>query len=298
MKPTLLDLTQNILSRMSSDEVNSISDTPESLQVANIIRNKYNDIISRGDLTTLTQPFQLEPSLDSTQPVVMYIPEGVSKVEWIKYFDSNILDTADGSGHDINTDIISSPNPTDPPPPGYKYVTMLPVRQFLDMVQSFNPTEDIVESFTFTGNSNGYPGEYTFYYKNDRQPSFCTVLSNYYVIFDSFDNTQDSTLQRNKTMCFGAVVPVFQMVDSFVLDLDTNQFNLLLAEATALAFYELKQQPHELAMREANRQWSAVQKNKNISGRPSDFDALPDFGRRGLGFRSGVSFFKTMGWDR
>ena len=50
MKYTLLEMTQDILSNMSSDEVNSISDTPESLQVATIIKQKYYDIVSRGDL--------------------------------------------------------------------------------------------------------------------------------------------------------------------------------------------------------------------------------------------------------
>ena len=47
MKYTLLEMTQDILSNMSSDEVNSISDTTESLQVATIIKQKYFDLISR-----------------------------------------------------------------------------------------------------------------------------------------------------------------------------------------------------------------------------------------------------------
>jgi hypothetical protein len=38
-KMTLLEMTQNILSAMNSDEVNSITDTVESLQVAEEIQN-------------------------------------------------------------------------------------------------------------------------------------------------------------------------------------------------------------------------------------------------------------------
>jgi len=37
MKSTVLDMTQSILSGLGSDEVNSISDTTESLQVAEVI---------------------------------------------------------------------------------------------------------------------------------------------------------------------------------------------------------------------------------------------------------------------
>lgn len=293
-------MTQNILSRMSSDEVNSISDTPESLQVANIIKNKYYDIISRGDLPEHNQLFQLDPSLTDTEPVLMFVPTGVSRVEWVKYYNSNVSDTATTTDdHDLNVDIVPATGSVNPAPPGYQYVTMLPIKQFIDMVNQFNPSEDNVETFTFSDTSNNYPGDFTFYFKNDRQPSFCTIISNFYVIFDSYDITQDSTLQASKSMAFGQIVPTFTLSDDFIPDLDDQQFPLLVNEATSLAFYELKQQPHQLAIQEVKRQWSTVQKNKNINNRPTAFNSLPDFGRRAGGvFRSATSVFKDRGWDR
>jgi hypothetical protein len=296
MQMTLLDLTQNVLSSMSSDEVNSISDTVESRQVAQIIKNKYYDIINRTQLPEHEQLIQLNPSLDSTVPILMYVPDGVARLEWLKYFDSNILNTATGGGHDINVDIHPTTGGTQTPPPGYKYVTLLPVQQFIDMVNTFNPTENIVESWTFTGNVNGYPGSFDFYYKNDRQPTFCTVLSNYYVIFDSFDSTQDSTLQASKTMAWGRIIPFFQMEDTFVPNMDDEQFTLLLNESKALAYFELKQTVHPLATQEVKRGWANVQKNKAISNKPSYFDQFPDFGRKGL-FHNRGSIFKEKGWD-
>lgn len=274
-------MTQDILSNMSSDEVNSISDTPESLQVATIIKQKYYDIVSRGDLPEHNQIFQLNPSLTSNEPVLMFVPDGIGHIEYIKYFDSNILDgnTIDTDTHDINVDIVNTLTTDPQAPPGYQYVTMLPIKQFLEMVNNFNPTDDDVESFTFADTSNNFPGNFTFYYKNGQQPRYCCILSNYYVIFDSFDNTQDSTLQSGKTMCFGQVVPTFSLVDGFIPDLDSQQFPLLLNESKALAFYELKQLPHALAAQEIKRQWSTVQKNKSINNRPTYFDELPDYGR-------------------
>ena len=277
MKQTLLDMTQNILSRMSSDEVNSISDSAESLQVANIIKNKYFDIISRVDLPEHDQIIQLDPSLDASNPVLMFVPTGIAGIKWLKYFDSNAT------------------NPS--PAPGYLYVTVLPVSQFIDMTNKFNPTESDVDSFTFQDTSNNFDTNTTFYFKTQQQPRFCTIISNYYVIFDAFDNTQDTTLQASKTMALGRVVPHFDMVDSFIPNLADEEFQLLINEATALAFYELKQQPHALATQEVKRGWTAVQKKKAVIDRPTYFDALPDFGRHGGGYRSNISQFKARGWD-
>lgn len=280
---TLLGMTQDILSNLSSDEVNSISDSSESLQVATIIKQKYYDIISRGDLTSQNQLFQLTASLSPTEPTLMFVPDGVGKIDYIKYFNSNptgsndiILDEDELANDFPNITTGASGNPA----PGYQWVTILPIKQFLDYVDGFDITQSDVESFTFQDTSNNHPGGFTFYYKNDQQPTYCTVLSNYYVIFDSFDNTQDSTLQTSKTRCFGQVIPVFQMVDSFTPDLDSKQFQLLLNEAKSLAFYELKQQPHAKAEQEAKRQWTSLQRTKSLDDKPSSFDQTPDFGRK------------------
>lgn len=295
MKQTLLQITQSILSGLSSDEVNSIGDTTESLQVAEIVKQTYFNIISRVDMPMHDQLVQLDPSLDVTQPTVMYIPEGIGKVKWLKYFNTNINVDGTTGGHDINVDIIPTNNGIQPPVPGYQYVTILPIQQFLDMTSSFNPQENNVSEFIFKSSSNNFPGHYTFYYKNDKQPQYCTILSNYYVIFDGYDASQDDTLQSSKTQLLGEVIPVFKMEDSFVPNLDEQDFSLLLNEAKSLAFYELKQQPHQKAEQEAKRGWSKVQKNKSMIESPSYFDALPNFGRRSS---MNTSFFKSMGWDR
>lgn len=357
-------MTQDILSAMSSDEVNSISDTTESLQIATIIKQKYFDIINRVDLTDHDQLLQLISSNDPTQPVLMYVPDGVANLKWIKYFDNNILDgnTADDFAHDLNTDItpnsgtgapkwtslststvtvqvglatfivsaglkisigdfaiattqnninmsglvtayntitgslsinITTVNgsgtysswtvqqgSSKPAGPGYLYVTVLPNEEFINYVCAFSPSDHNVLSYTLADTSNGFNGNFTFYYKNDQQPTYCTIISNYYVLFDSFDSSIDSTLQGSKTMCLANVIPVFQMQDNFIPDLSEEQFQLLFNEAKSLAFFELKQQPHQLADRESQRNWTNVQKKKAVLNRPTFFDELPGFGRR------------------
>lgn len=265
---------------MSSDEVNSIGDSTESLQVAHILKRKYYDIASRSDLPEHNQLFQLNPSLDPTQPILMYIPDGIGRVEWMKYFNS---------GSNVEATITSPQDPqiegdTIAPgvesPVGYQYVTMLPIEQFMDMTSKFDPAMSFVDSFTFSDTSNKFPGNFTFYYRDDKQPQYCCILSNFYVIFDSFDNTQDTTLQASKSQCFGQVVPHFSLEDLFIPDLDAQQFPLLINEAKSLAFYELKQQPHAKAEQEVKRQWSTVQKNKSLNNKPDYFEQIADFGRK------------------
>lgn len=291
-------MTQNILSRMSSDEVNSIGDTSEALQVANIIKNKYFDILSRVPLAEQEMLMQLDSSIDLNTPVLMYVPDGVARIKWIKYFDSNVLDgTSLGSfQHDLNTDIASTSGGSNPVPPGYLDVIILPNIDFVNLVSKFNPNETGVASFEFTDQSPGK--NFTFYYKNDRQPQYCTIIKNYYVVFDAYDNTQDSTLQASKTMFFGQMNPTFAMEDDFIPQLADEQFQLLINEATALAFFELKQQPHQLALQETKRGWSTIQKDKAISNSPGYFQELPNFGRFGRGGYGVPSYFKLKGFDR
>jgi hypothetical protein len=375
MQMTLLELTQNILSSLSSDEVNSISDNAESQQVAQILQNKYYDIVNRTALPEHEQLIQLEPSLDNTIPIEMFVPDGVTEIKWIKYFNTNAFtDVPFGTEqHGLNVDIvptvlwsttsttsntiglgsktftvtsttlpikagqqatalsgsnsmfgsvtsyvgstlvmnitgttgsgtfnswiISALSSNNNPIPGYQDVTILPIKQFLDRINSYNPQDINVGTYQFTNNINGFPGDYTFYYKNDRQPACCTILSNFNIIFDSYDNTQDSTLQASKTMCWGRVIPAWQMVDTFVPVLDDEQFTLLLNEAKALAYFELKQSVHPKAEQEIKRGWSNVQKNKSVVNRPTYFDELPYFGRRGGMVNSRASYFKIRGWD-
>ncbi len=365
MKQTLIQIVQSILSSMSSDEVNSIGDTTESMQVANIVKETYFNVTNRAGLPDQFELFQLNPFTDATQPVMMTRPDNISKMAWIKYFNTNPFQgtqftTQFGAfSHGLNTDLITSNWSTSSTTtntigtglktftvavnlpafsgqqvgissgstntmtgtvfsytgttlivnitaiggagtfsvwtiqstvglgaiPGYQYVTIIPVQQFLDMTSAFNPTDTNVNAFNFRVNEENF----LFYYKTDHQPQYCTVLENFYIVFDSFDKSQDSTLQASKTQCFGQLLPVFLMEDNFIPELDDKQFRLLVNEAKSLAFLELKQMPHQKAEQESKRQWINVEKTKSLTNKPSYLNQLPNFGRRsGTGGYSGM----------
>lgn len=80
MKKTLLEMTQTILSSLDSDEVNSTSDTTESLQVARLIQTVYESLVDIANLPEVKTLFELSASADPDLPVVMYRPDNVLDV--------------------------------------------------------------------------------------------------------------------------------------------------------------------------------------------------------------------------
>jgi hypothetical protein len=235
---------------MDSDEVNSFSDTSESRQVANIIRQTYFNIMARANLPEHKNLFQLVASGDADSPVLMTKPEHVSRIEWIKY-------------NKFTSDDDEEPN--------FQYVTILPLQQFLDLMHQVDTTASTVDTMTLN--------DHSFSFRNDIGPCYCTIIDDYYVVFDSYDEDVDTTLQSSKTLCYGQFIPTFTMEDDFIPDMDEQQFPLLLNEAKSLAFYELKQQGHEMAMQESRRQWRTMQRTKDLV-KPSPLDQFADFGRK------------------
>lgn len=233
-KQTLLEMTQSILASMDSEEVNSIGDTVEANQVALILKGVYYDLVEDMQLPGKELLFQLDPSIDQAAPCVMHVPAKVTKVETIRY------------------------NYTDLPgqTPDYRVMKLL---TFVDFMARQLPTEtDIVAVQTVTSNDE----EYQFWYWTDRDPQYYTSFDDDTIIFDAFDNTKDTTLQKNKSMCTGRTNLTWLMEDTFIPDLDANQFPFYVNKAKTRAFNELKQQINQESAAEARRQKIVQQKRK------------------------------------
>lgn len=254
MKYTLLELVQEVLSSMDSDEVNSITDSTESLQVAKVIRSTYFSILERANLPEHYGLVNLTASGDSTKPVQMTLPSDVNELLWLKYNKETATDT------DLNmvpVDYMALPD-------------------FLSMTYMLSESDTNVDTMTHTAGAHSY----TFMYRNDKAPDYYTAFDDGTLIFDSYDNTVDTTLQSSKTLGYARLVIPFTMSNTFTPDLDENQFNLLLNEAKALAWAELKQAQHAKAEQTARRGWVTLQKNKEAVDKRSFFDKLPNYGRK------------------
>lgn len=84
-KLTLLAMTQNILSALDSDAVDSIDETVEAVQVAELVKEAYFDLVSQRDWPFLFVLGNLEGLGDVNNPTKMKIPDTYNKIKWIKY---------------------------------------------------------------------------------------------------------------------------------------------------------------------------------------------------------------------
>lgn len=255
MKYTLLEMTQSILSSMDADEVTSISDTLEASQVAEVIRTAYFEIVASADLEEHEGLFTLTQT-DATTPTMLTKPATVEHLAWFKYNKRTSTDTVDI----------------------WESVQYLPPSEFLDMMHAIDQSATTTESWTYSSDSFSA----TLYVHNDRAPTYWTSFEDANLICDAYDSGVDTYLKNSKTLCFGRLIPTFTMSDSFTPDLDDQQFNLLLQEAKALAWAELKQTVHAKAEKKAREAKIKLTKQKqDLPGGDSTWKLnLPNYGRK------------------
>ncbi len=244
MKYTLLEAVQLILSAMDSDQVNSHTDTVESLQVANILKSIYYDMASDIQLPENDGLFELDASGDSAKPTLMTLPTNATRVDWIKYDNK------------LTSETYSN----------FQDVCWLPYRDFITMQNGLRGQTSEVGEMTFTGADST---THKIMYRKDAMPLWFTKVDNTKIIFNSYLNTEDTTLQKSKTQCYGGVYPTFTLSDGFTPQLDPTQFSLWLNLAKTRAFAELKQAVNQESASAARRQKIISQKGRErIAGAP------------------------------
>lgn len=253
MQQNLLQIVQTILSALDSDEVNSIDDTVESMQVATLLRQLYYDIAVDLDLKEHEGMLEINASGDPDKPVLMTIPSDVSDVKWIKYDCKEDGDTA----------------------PLYQDVKFMEFNDFIEMTQSLRESTN-TGVMTITIDTETFD----IVYRNDKHPSYFTTLDGTTLIFDSYDADIDTTLVKNKSMVFGNRYPTFTLSNTFTPDLDPTQFSYFINKAKVRAFLELKQTQNPEAVSETRRQKIVQQVRKYRTQGLTSFERRPKFGRK------------------
>lgn len=216
-KKTLLEIVQDILNDLESDEVNSISDTVEAAQVAQIVRSTYEAIIGGKDWPHLNELFQLD-SGTVARPTHMKLPENILKINWVKYNKRKTTDTKD-----FVLEVVYK-EPED-------------FLKLLDERDSSSTTVDVITDASGVSLN----------VLNNAAPSYYTSFDNEYLVFDSYDSAVEANLQNSKTQCYGQRDPTFTLSDSFIPDLPVQMFPYLQNEAKSTAFLLLKQMANQKA---------------------------------------------------
>ena len=243
-RQTILDMTNNILSAMDSDEVNNISDTMESEQVAEVLKETYFAMIDELNLPNTEELFHLESAVAAT-PTKMKIPDDVHDVYWVKY----------------NTDTTGSEAT-------YTEMKYLSPKDFIDHVLRRNETASNITKIT---------DSVDLLIITDAMPTYWTSFDNEYIILDAYLLTTEANLQTQKSTCHGIKEPTWSTTNSFIPDIPTNLFSLLLSEAKSTAFFNIKQVANSKEEQKARRQRIALRKNK---WRQNGAISSVDYGRR------------------
>ena len=112
-KLSLLDMTQNILSALDSDPVDSIDETVEAVQVAELVKEAYFELLSQRDWPFLFQLAQLQGLGDLNNPTKMKIPDTWNKVKWIKYNKKEVEWLDPESFNDVISNRVAQTNVID-----------------------------------------------------------------------------------------------------------------------------------------------------------------------------------------
>jgi hypothetical protein len=248
-KLTLLDIVQDILSDMDSDTVNSINDSVESLQVAQIVKTTFFEIITEGEWPHLAELFQITASGDNSLPTHMTLPENVRYVEWVTYNKRTVSDTKD------------------------EYVDVR-YKEPAEFMAHINRRDSSLASVTTITD----PTLVKLLIINDTAPTYYTSFNNDVLVFDSYDSGVDSTIQSAKIQCYGYREPVFTILDNFIPDLPSKAFPYLLSEAKSVCFNVLKQAANPKEEQRSTRQRRRLSQDR---WRLAGGITYPNYGRRG-----------------
>lgn len=247
-KQPLIEIVQSILSSMDSDPVNSISDTVEGLQVADIVKDSYFEIIQHYDFEQHKGLTQLNSgTLDF--PTHMKLPRNVKEIIWVE--------------HDNRKGIDDDPL--------YERIHYLYPDEFFYHLKHRNPSNSDVRVIDD-------PSGVSLNIITDEAPTYWTSFDDTYIVFDSLDEEVTTTLQNSRSVVYAVMSPEWKHRNDFIPDLPAEAFSLLIEEARSTCFAQIKQAPDEKAEQKATRQRRLMsQKNFRSNGGVR----RPDYGRKG-----------------
>lgn len=225
-KMTLLQIVQNILSAMSSDQVTSISDTVESLQVAEEVKTTFYELYGNRDISTFEGLVNLESPADTATPHLLTCPTNVSYIRWLKYRD-----------HDASNDL------------SFKDIQYLEPEDFIRrIVEQPDPASSV--SVTLTSTS-----PVTYPIANDRAPTFYTILDDdQTLVFDAFNADEESYLTGSNALAWAVQFKEFTLDDDFIPPIDANLFPHFLHECRSACFVNIKEVANSKEEQRARRQ--------------------------------------------
>lgn len=252
-KLTMLQVVQKTLEALNLDEVNSIGDSPDAEQVAQIAQDSAYELLNQSEWPFTIRLQQLESVADNTKPNYLRVPDEATRIEFIKYDNTDPVNQVSGQ------DLVEIQD----------VVWLSPV-SFLKLTQERNTQIEGIETITDFNNVR-------YHVYNDRGPSFWTSFDDEYATFDAYNSDLESTLQGNKSQCMLKWIQDIVIDDGFVLDAPAHFFATWLADVKSTAFIYMKQEASPKDEQRARRGMSVLRRN---ASRTDNDDGKLKYGRR------------------
>lgn len=225
MKKTLLGIVQDVLNTLDTDEVNSITDTAEAVQVAQIVESTYYEMLARRDWPHLRKLGKLNSISDNTRKTMLGLPEDVTRLDVLTY--NKVRDGETRAR--------------------WQEIKYKEPEEFLRDANKLNSDNNNVITVSLFGGASVQV-------RNDRAPEFWTSFDDSTIVMDGIDSDVESTLQGDKTQAYFYVTPSWSMADGFIPDLPIEAFPALISEVKSVAALEVNQEANEKAEQQSRRQ--------------------------------------------
>lgn len=223
-KPTLLEITQDVLNDISGDEVDSIVDTVESIQVAAIVKSTFFDM-----MTTRNWPHTrklIQPLADGT----LTLPTHFSLNSSVKELISIYYDKSKTAGKSEYFEL--------------KYLTPDDFLRFTNQRNTLDTNTKVVVD----------PSGIKINIATNFAPQYYTSFDDEQLVLDAYDVSVETFLVKVKFQVYAYIIPDWTHTDAFVPSLPLEAFPQLIEETKSKAAIKLRQQPDQKAEQESQRQ--------------------------------------------
>lgn len=247
MKLTLLEMVKDVLSSIESDEVDTITETPESEQVLDIIKSAYFTLMSEKDWQHQRKGLIVAP-FGTAKPTHVKLPDNIKEVVFINYDKRRTI-----SGDHA-----------------YSSVKFIHTDDFLRITNSRKSSASnvsVVQDFSGT----------KFMIRTDTPPTYFTSFDDKYIVFDSYNTEVEDTIMSSKIQAEAYFTPEWVDEDDFIPDMPASMFPMLVTTAKRQAFINAKQTDNPLyAQQETRNRASMSAKGWNVADKREKFG----YGRR------------------
>ena len=207
MTMNLVDMAERVAQFCNASHIDSIHDTDESYRIAQIIKETYETMILSQEIQTALELFHLQSATAEDLKTTLYLPDECLTLDIVKY-----------TNHQGK---IYSPQYLEP---------MDFISRSLDLDVTRPNVTTVVDPESNT----------TYNIQTDKDPSYYTVMSGKYLVFDSYNKDFEDLIQGRHALVYGHTMPEFKLEDNFIPDLQEQQFPVLLSRAKTAADMELR----------------------------------------------------------